>query len=178
MNRKDSARMHGHEPMISSGCMCATCTAARNAIRDVPSAMLTDLLSQSDRHDMLPPHLRAEKLSGLRGHAFLPDDINEWPHMGDTDDLNLMDKPVAARYFTSDAEWLVIELDRRTGEAYGYVTDKGASYEANFMLPDLEQQRYFDFTRSDGFPAIVERDTNFRPGITVRLATEGQSVNR
>lgn len=91
-----------------------------------------------------------------RGHAFLTRTmVRDIPEVYSTEEVDLADKLLVAHYFVGGCNWYVAELDRRTGDAFGWA-DLGMGEWGYFNLVELEQ------TTVQGW-LVVERDLHFRP---------------
>ena len=61
-----------------------------------------------------------EPQRGWRGHALLSQElVEQFPGLYETEGTSLSDKVIYAQYFTTSADWHIVELDRETGEMFG-----------------------------------------------------------
>lgn len=96
-----------------------------------------------------------------RGHSFYPsaDEMASIPGLYETENTPLDDKIVHLHYFVGSADWLIVELNPDTGEAFGWAQlFPGCGEWGYIYLPELAT------TKIDGFlPLYVERDLFFTP---------------
>ena len=99
-----------------------------------------------------------EPQRGRRRHKLLPQELVEQiPGLYETEETSLADKVVYAHYFTTSADWYIVEFDRETGEMFGRC-DLGLGY------PEWGYVRIQDLADiTDRFGLPVERDLSFRP---------------
>ncbi len=101
-----------------------------------------------------------ETLRKRRGHDFYPPAGLEVPPLYATEDTPAEDKLVVLHDFSAAGDWWITELDRETGEAYGYVRlaafPEGAEW-GYVSLPELEAVSAY------GGLVIVERDLWWEP---------------
>jgi len=105
------------------------------------------------------PALPAEVNRRLRGHSFYPPKSARVPGIRETEGVPLEEKTVALKYFGPAGDWWITELDRETGEAFGYARLASAPEYAEWgyiSLPELERIRIGSFV-------AVERDLNYEP---------------
>lgn len=100
----------------------------------------------------------------LRGHDFYPpaDQLSRIPEKYGTEGgpAGMAGKICHARYFSPVGSFMVVELDRGTGEAFGIFTDRHGDSEMTYLdLPTAEGQRAVQH----GLPVIMERDLDFEP---------------
>ncbi len=95
-----------------------------------------------------------------RGHAFYPPESLVIPGLYNSGKGSVQDTKIVVHYFCASGDWYVAELNRETGEAFGYVRlaayPEGAEW-GYFSLPELEQ-----VNTANGL-VIVERDMHWTP---------------
>ena len=108
-----------------------------------------------------------EKNKTRRGHGFYPPRAVPVPRLG-ADDEN----PVAwVHYFVGGADWYIVELDRETGEAYGWAeVVAGCGEFGAIWLPELESVLVGRPLRQP-----VERDLGWEPTPMDKVLTERTS---
>jgi len=105
---------------------------------------------------------RLEPHRELRGHDFFPpaDELASVPALYATEDVPTGEKLVMLHYFTGGCDWWLVELDQRTGLAFGYVClgDPGS---AEWGYVDLNELCSLAIATTP--PVVVERDLHWRP---------------
>lgn len=95
---------------------------------------------------------------GLRRHKLLTQElVEQLPGLYQTEDVPTERKLVCAHYFTSTADWHIVEMDKETGEMFGRC-DLGMGYpEWGYVsIQDLAELK-------TQFGLLVERDLDFEP---------------
>lgn len=106
-----------------------------------------------------------------RGHAFMPPVSVRVPALRSTDGQG-RDAIVHVHYFLGGADWYITEMDRATGEAFGYAELLPGCGELGYIpLADLER------VLAGGLSQPVERDMSWEPRpLRAVLAERGVSV--
>lgn len=95
-----------------------------------------------------------------RGHNFLPPKSVKVPALYQTERIPTADKIIAVHYFMAGGDWYITEMNRETGEAFGYTRlaafPEGAEW-GNIDLSELEQ-----LSALRGL-VIIERDLYWEP---------------
>lgn len=93
-----------------------------------------------------------------RGHDFLTSTlIRTIPALYATENVPIKDKVIHAHYFVGGCDWYIAELDRETGDAFGYC-DVGQGYAEWGYSNLVEMERTLAF---ELLP--IERDLDFTP---------------
>lgn len=96
-----------------------------------------------------------ETLKTRRGHTFYPD-LKNIPDLYDQDGKG-KEAVAYIHYFCAAGDWWITEVDKATGQAFGWA-DLGYGGEFGYIpLPELEQ-----VLQHHGL-VIVERDLDFKP---------------
>jgi hypothetical protein len=119
---------------------------------------------------MLYPEWQTETQRKRRGHAFWPsgEELAKIPEVYETDGVPFDDKLIYLHYFCGGSDWYVAELDRETGEMFGYarlaIYPDGAEwgYTSLAGLEQLTAAGEINDMRVPGM-VIVERDLGFEP---------------
>lgn len=107
-----------------------------------------------------PPVKFIETQRRIRGHNFFAPKavMSKIPGIGATDDIPFENKKVHLHYFTGAADWYLMELDQKTGKAFGFLNPSGNGGHWGYVsLPDLEKVNV-------GGYRVVERDCHFSQG--------------
>lgn len=107
-----------------------------------------------------PPVKFTETQRRIRGHNFFPPKavMTKVPGIGETEDIPFEDKKVHLHYFTGAADWYLMEVDQKTGKAFGFLNPSGNGGHWGYVsLPDLEKF-------NGGGYRVVERDCHFSQG--------------
>lgn len=101
----------------------------------------------------------------IRGHQWLPNGHNQWPALYSTEEVKAGDKIIVARYFLSNSEWFIAEIDRANKLAFGYAILAGDLMNSEWGYIDLNPNAELQNLRlvSDRLPLIVERDLSWEP---------------
>lgn len=95
-----------------------------------------------------------------RGHAFLPPKSVKVPALYDTDRVPAEDKIIHVHYFSAGSDHYMAELNRETGEAFGYVKLAGYPEGGEWGYTDLEE---LEQVNAHHGLVIVERDLFWEP---------------
>lgn len=111
---------------------------------------------------MLYPDWQTETQRRRRGHDFFPSDeaLAEIPHAYETDGVPAESKVIWLHYFGGPLDLWVAEIDRETGESFGYLRLAGNPDGAEWgytSLAELEQ-----VNTAHGL-VIIERDLHWEP---------------
>ena len=132
-------------------------------------ARFTDKINSDPERGLGEPSVLRETQRRLRGHNFYPQDVATWPPLGATEEIPIADHPFAAHYFVAGSDWYICELDQVTGEAFGFADMGYGGGEFGYIdMPALEGLR----VAPSGFPQIIERDLDFKPGTRAKDVIE------
>ena len=117
------------------------------------------------------PHARE------RGHRFFPRQrvLDQIPSLYKTENQPIGERTVHLHFFTSSADFWVVELESSTGTAFGYVClgDPSMAEWGGLYLPELQDV----FVPLELPPIIVERDLYWTPKPAKECNLPGRGVN-
>ncbi len=119
-----------------------------------------------------------------RGHRFFPSPavLDRIPGLYATEKQPVGERTVHLHYFTSAADFWIVELEQSTGTAFGYVClgDPSMAEWGSIYLPELQEVYKPPELVAPNMirpPVIVERDLWWTPKPAAKCALPGRGVN-